>query len=149
MEYLGISLDSILLSVKQAIGIDQDDHAFDMDILMHINGAFSILYQIGVLEKTYTISSEYDKYSDILTDDNIINMVKLYLIYKTRLGFDSSTLQSSVLDSIKNAISELEWRLNIEAPKYFKITTVDNSEIEDSANDSEEKKELYKIMFTK
>lgn len=149
MEYLGISLDSILLSVKQAIGIDKDDHAFDMDIIMHINGAFSILYQIGVLEKTYTISSEYDKYSDIFTDDNIINMVKLYLIYKTRLGFDSSTLQSSVLDSIKNAISELEWRLNIEAPKYFKMTTIDSSEIEDSANDSEEKKELYKIMFSK
>lgn len=148
MEYLGISLDSILLSVKQAIGIDKDDHAFDMDILMHINGAFSILYQLGVLEKTYTISSEYDKYSDIFTDDNITNMVKLYIIYKTRLGFDSSTLQSSVLDSIKNAISELEWRLNIEAPKYFKMTTIDISEIEDSANDSE-KKELYKIMFSK
>jgi hypothetical protein len=149
MEYLGISLDSILLSVKQAIGIDQDDHAFDMDILIHINGAFSVLYQLGVLEKTHIISSEYDRYSDIFADDNIINMVKLYLIYKTRLGFDSSTLQSSVLDSIKNAISELEWRLSIEAPKYFKMTLADSSEVKDLANNSEEKKELYKIMFSK
>ena len=37
--------DSILLSVKKLIGINEDDDSFDVDIIIHINSAISTLFQ--------------------------------------------------------------------------------------------------------
>ena len=40
--------DRILESVKKVLGIAPEYLAFDQDIVMHINSAFSVLHQLGV-----------------------------------------------------------------------------------------------------
>lgn len=107
--------NSILSSVKKLIGILEDDDSFDLDIMLNINAALSTLYQLGVLSKPYSVTSKDDTYSDLIPDDreDVINQIKMYLYYKTRLGFDSSTISASVMDSLKQMIEESEYRLMI------------------------------------
>ena len=40
--------ESILKSVKKILGIYPDDDSFDLDVITHINSAFSVLHQLGV-----------------------------------------------------------------------------------------------------
>lgn len=105
--------DSILSSVKKLIGISDDDRSFDLDIMLNINAASSTLFQLGVLSKPYTVTSKEDTYADILPEasEDVVNQVKMYFVYKTRLGFDSSTLSGTVIEVIKEMIREAEYRL--------------------------------------
>lgn len=106
--------DSILFSIKKLIGISKDDDSFDLDIILNINSACSTLYQLGVIDKPYTVTIENnDTYEDLIPSgkEDAINNIKMYFYYKTKLGFDSSTLSTTVIDVIKNEIKELEWRL--------------------------------------
>lgn len=104
--------DSILFSVKHFIGIPDDD-SFDSDIMIIINNACSTLYQLGVLNSPYFITSKDDTYDDLIPNgsEDIMSQIKEYFICKTRLIFDSSTLSSTVIEVIKETIKELEWRL--------------------------------------
>lgn len=107
--------DSILSSVKKLIGISDDDNSFDLDIMLNINAASSTLYQLGVLQKPFTVTSKDDTYDDLLPggSEDVINQIKMYFVYKTRLGFDSSTLSGIMIDVIKEMIREAEYRLMI------------------------------------
>lgn len=107
--------DSILSSVKKLVGIPEEDKSFDLDIMLNINAASSTLFQLGVLEKPYTITSSEDVYEDLIpgAPEDVVNQIKMYFVYKTRLGFDSSTLSSSVIEVIKEMIKEAEWRLMV------------------------------------
>lgn len=107
--------DSILSSVKKLIGINDDDTSFDMDIILNINAAASTLYQLGVLQKPFTVSSKKDIYDDMLPEgsEDVINQVKMYFVYKTRIGFDSASLTGTMIQTIKELISEAEWRLMV------------------------------------
>lgn len=108
--------DSILSSVKKLIGISEDDKSFDLDIMLNINSAISTLYQLGVIKKPFSVTSKYDIYEDLFSGtsmgtEDVINQIKMYFVYKTKLGFDSSTLSSTVIEVIKDMINEVEWRL--------------------------------------
>lgn len=107
--------DSILSSVKKLIGISEDDTSFDLDIILNINAAASTLFQLGVIDKPYTITSKEDIYTDMIPDgtEDIINQVKMYFVYKTRLGFDSSTMTGTVIEALKEMIAEAEWRMMV------------------------------------
>lgn len=106
--------DSILNSVKKLLGLNPEITDFDVDILMNINAAIFTLTQLGVGPKGgFTVSSAEDTYASFLGEGNKeINQVKMYLYYKTRLSFDPPT-NASVLESLKEAIKEAEWRLNL------------------------------------
>lgn len=105
--------DSILSSVKKLIGISDDDASFDLDIMLNINAASSTLFQLGVLDHPFTVTSKDDTYEDLIPNgtEDVVNQIKMYFVYKTRLGFDSSTLSSAVIDVLKEMIKEAEWRL--------------------------------------
>lgn len=105
--------DSILFSVKKLIGIPEDDETFDLDIMLNINAACSTLLQLGVIQTPYTVTSKEDTYYDMFPNgpDDVVNQVKMYFVYKTKLGFDSSTLSGTVIDVLKEMIREAEWRL--------------------------------------
>lgn len=107
--------DSILSSVKKLIGISEEDKSFDLDIMLNINAASSTLYQLGVLAKPFTVTSKEDSYGDLLPGgpEDVVNQIKMYFVYKTRLGFDSSTLSGTVIEVIKDLIKEAEYRLMI------------------------------------
>lgn len=105
--------DSILSSVKKLIAINEEDKSFDLDIMLNINAAISTLYQLGIVEKPLTITSKEDTYSDLLPDasEDVVNQVKMYFVYKTKLGFDNASLTGTMIQTIKELISEAEWRL--------------------------------------
>ena len=75
--------DSILISTKKVLGINEEYENFDLDILTHINAAFSILNQLGVgPENGFFVSDSSDGWSDISVPDNQLNLIKTYLFKK-------------------------------------------------------------------
>lgn len=107
--------ESILNSVKKLLGIEPDYTDFDPDILMNINAAIMTLRQLGVGPiEGFMITSADETYEDYLGEGNLeTSSVKMYLFYKTKLGFDPPQ-SSTVMTCIKEAIAELEWRLNVQ-----------------------------------
>lgn len=107
-------MESILTSIKKLLGITEDYEHFDTDIIIHINSVFSILTQIGVGSDTgFSISDKTATWSDFISDNTNLEMVKTYVYLKVKLLFDPP-LNSSVTNSMEKTISELEWRLNVE-----------------------------------
>lgn len=103
--------DSILNSIKKSLGIMPNETAFDPDILMHINTAFSKLNQLGVgPSSTFMIEDAEAEWSDFSTNLDI-NMVRSYIFLEVRMLFDPPT--ASVLTSLEKVKAELEWRLNV------------------------------------
>jgi hypothetical protein len=109
-------MDSILNSTKTLLGIDIEENHFDPELILHINSALMNLNQIGVGEDGYMISSEYDTWDSVLGTNTNLDGVKLYVYLKVRLIFDPPT-SAFVLDSIERQITQLEWRLNVQAEK--------------------------------
>lgn len=106
--------ESILTSIKKLLGITEDYTQFDVDIIMHINSVFMILHQVGVgPEDGLMIEDKTYLWEDFLEDPTQFQMVKSYTYMKVRLLFDPPT--GGALESMKQLISEFEWRLNIEA----------------------------------
>ena len=106
--------NSILITIKKLLGIDADDKSFDTDIISHINSVFMILYQIGVgPDHPYTITSDTETWDDFLGDEvGFTTAVISYTHLKVKLMFDTSTLTSSLVQSLTNQANELEARLN-------------------------------------
>ena len=110
-----IMSESILTSIKKLLGITEEYEQFDPDIIMHINSVFMILTQMGVgPSKGFRISGKSAVWSDYMTDNQNLDSVKSYIHLKVKLLFDPP-LSSSVMECMKQLISELEWRLYTES----------------------------------
>ena len=103
--------DSILVSIKQMLGIYDEDTAFDGELILHINGALADLTHVGVGPKEgFTIldkSTRWDEFSD---NQTINAQAKIYVFCKVRLIFDPPS-NSFVVDSITKTKDEAQWRL--------------------------------------
>lgn len=109
-------MDSILTSVKKMLGIAEEYEQFDADVIMHINSVFMILTQLGVgPSEGFSIEDDSAIWSDFIQDSTNIESVKSYVYLRVKLLFDSTSLGSPVIEAMNRQISELEWRLNIEA----------------------------------
>lgn len=105
--------DSILDSTKKAIGLGADYDVFDLDILMHINTAFSTLSQLGVgPEDGFVVEDDKTSWSDYLLAEKERNMVKSYVYLRVRLLFDPPET-SYLINAFNDQVKELEWRLNV------------------------------------
>lgn len=105
--------ESILTTVKDALGVPEDVTAFDKKLIMFINTVFMNLYQIGVGPATcYRISSADNLWSEFTGDSEKMEAVKTYVTLKVHLLFDNTTLSSSVIQLMNDEIKELESRLN-------------------------------------
>jgi hypothetical protein len=104
---------SILRSTKKILGVDPDDTSFDLDIITHINSAFSTLTDIGIgPEEGFVIEDETVEWESYLVDDPIkLTKVKTCIYLRTRLLFDPPT-QAFLLEAFKEQLREAEWRLN-------------------------------------
>lgn len=104
-------MDSILTSVKKLLGIAEECTDFDADLILHINGVFMILNQMGVgPAEGYSIADETGTWSEFLDGSTELEAVKSYMGLKVRLLFDPPQ-SSTTMDAMKNMIAELEWRL--------------------------------------
>jgi hypothetical protein len=104
---------SILISTKKILGIAEDYTVFDLDIITHINTAFSTLTQLGVGPAVgFMIEDETAVWDDFTVDDFQYNSVRSYVFLKTRQLFDPPTT-SYLISAMERQIQELEWRLNV------------------------------------
>lgn len=108
--------ESILVTIKKLLGIDENYDAFDLDILTHINSCLFTLSQLGVgyKNKGFVVTGKNETWSDFLSDISNYQGVKTYIYLKVKLIFDPPT-SSFVIEAMNGQIKELEWRLNLEA----------------------------------
>jgi hypothetical protein len=104
---------SILISTKKILGIADNYTVFDLDIITHINSAFSTLTQLGVgPAEGFMIQGVDEEWTDFVADDLQYNSVKSYVFLKTRQLFDPPQT-SYLISAVERQIQELEWRLNV------------------------------------
>lgn len=109
-------MDSILNSVKAYLGIQEDDTAFDSDILMAINAVMFALNQLGVgPSSVFVVEDSSQTWDDFLGNDSI-GGVREYLNMRVRMLFDPSS-NNQVMDALKEQIAEFEWRIVAEVDK--------------------------------
>lgn len=108
--------DSILTSVKKALGIPSNYDHFDRDILLHLNTVMSILNQLGVgPEEGFIVEDDSTTWSDLFDGDidtNKMMYVKSYVCLRVRLLFDPPT-SSGAIDAMERQMRELEWRITV------------------------------------
>lgn len=106
-------MKSILDSTKKILGIDEAYEAFNLDILTHINTAFSTLSQIGIGPKEgFEIIDETTEWDEYLNGDLNKNAIKTYIYLRVRLLFDPPQTGHHMA-AVNEQIKELEWRLNV------------------------------------
>jgi len=105
---------SILKSTKKILGVGDDDTSFDLDIITHINSAFSTLTDLGVGPETgFTIEDDTAEWDSYLSDDLAkLSKVKTVVYLQVKLIFDPPT-SGYLLDTTKQLLQEAQWRLNV------------------------------------
>lgn len=105
---------SILTSTKKILGLAADYTAFDLDVITHINTAFSTLTQLGIgPSQGFAIHDDTAVWADFMgANDYELNSVKTYVYLRVRLLFDPPTT-SYLIQAFKDQLQELEWRLSV------------------------------------
>ena len=105
---------SILISTKKVLGIAADYTAFDLDILTHINTAFSTLTQLGIGPSVgFMVEDDEAVWTDFIGADLKLHSVKSYVFLKVRMLFDPPQT-SYLIEAMEHQIAEIEWRLNVD-----------------------------------
>lgn len=143
--------NSIFLTVKKLLGVAEEYHAFDIDILTAINATFLTLNQLGIGPR---LPFQLPLMADLLPDDEeetwrddpaitttwddflgdqkeYLAAVQTYVYQRVRLIFDPPT-NSFLVDAIQKSCEEFEWRFTVQ-PKT-----------EGAVEDVEERKTIYK-----
>lgn len=104
--------ESILKSTKKILGLADNYTAFDLDVITHINSAFSILDQLGVGPEGGFIIEDYrDEWGDFEVPQNQLNLIKTYIFLRVRMLFDPPTT-SFLIEATNNQLKEYEWRIS-------------------------------------
>lgn len=103
---------SILDSIKQMLGIYEDDKNFDKELIIYINGALMIINQLGVGPNGYTIKDNTNTWDELFVDRTDLELVKTSVYLRVRLVFDPPQ-NSFLVSAIKDQIMEYDWRIEI------------------------------------
>ena len=106
---------SILDSVKRLLGISRHDDGFDYEIKDMINAEFLTLHQLGIgPEAGFSITGPDELWDDYTDNLHLQDAVRQFIHLRVRMVFDPPA-SSTVAEAINNRISELEFRMNIQA----------------------------------
>lgn len=107
--------ENILASIKQLIGSEDDYEHFNRPLILCINSAFSILFQLGVgpTDKAFSILDGSEVWSDF-TDEAHLELVKNYIGIKAQKMFDPPA-NSFLMSALNDMEKEYEWRLTVMA----------------------------------
>lgn len=107
-------MDSILNTIKLALGVEADYNDFDTNILLDINSAIFNLNQLGVgPNSSFVVKGEGETWENLLGDTIQLELAKSYILAKVRLSFDPPS-NSFLVDAIQKQIAEYEWRLIVQ-----------------------------------
>ena len=120
--------ESILNTTKKILGISEDYKAFDLDIVTHINSVLGTLNDLGVGPVNgFMITGPDETWDELIENEMRLNRVKSYVYLRVRLLFDPPT-SSFHLESLKEQVKEMEWRLTnvieINIPNTAPTTTL-------------------------
>lgn len=103
--------ESILKSIKQALGYDLDE-AFDVDIMMHINTVFATLTDLGIgPDEGYIVRNDTQKWTDFYGEaDATLGRAQTYVWAKVKLAFDPPGTPHHI-KALEDIAKEAEWRL--------------------------------------
>lgn len=108
-------MESILNSIKKLLGIPAEQDDFDIDVILHINSAFSDLYDIGVgPSEAFVIQDDNDVWESFTEGDMNYENVKQYVYISVKIVFDPPA-SSAHLTALQNKLKELEWKLQVKA----------------------------------
>lgn len=114
--------ESILNSIKKALGLSKDYHAFDFEIIMHINSALSNLTQLGVGPADgFAIEDDESEWDDLLNGNKRLSNAKSFVYLKVRMLFDPPGTQH-LLVATEKLIEEETWRLAVSSDPYLPQT---------------------------
>lgn len=107
---------SILRNTRKVLGIGVNDTSFDLDVILHINSAFSILTQIGVgPPEGFMIIDETAQWEDFIVGfiefAPYLAQVKICVYLRVRLAFDPPQM-GFLLKALEEQIAEHEKRLS-------------------------------------
>jgi len=102
--------NSILNTIKQMLGIEEEQTDFDTDILIHINTALNILHQLGGCDEWIQIEGPSTEWDEVTMDIQKIQMIKTWMYMKVKLMFDPP-INSTLISSMERQIAELEFRI--------------------------------------
>ena len=103
--------DSVLLSIKQMLGISPEDTSFDVNVIMSINTALTTLMDLGLTEvEDEIVTDDIMTWDDLLGGRTDIEYVKTYVYQKVKMIFDPPT-STAAIDAMQRSINELEWRI--------------------------------------
>lgn len=107
--------DSILRTVRDAIGIGADSSEFDTELVMHINAALGTLNQNGVGLPVF-VEDESLTWAQFKDDTQVegnvyYHMVPLFVKLSTKLIFDPPP--PSAVEMYKSQVDQMLWRLKV------------------------------------
>ena len=99
---------SILRSIRQRIGPSAQYDAFDTDLIVLINSAFSRLCQLGAGPKEpFHIEDESSEWTDFIEDGHLED-IKDYVYLSVKLTFDPPT-NGNVLNAYQEKLNKYEY----------------------------------------
>lgn len=109
-------MGGILEDIKSMLGIEKEDTAFDIEVLLHTNSAIATLTQLGVGPPDgYEVTGYTNLWSELLLERKDLNDVKSYIYIRVRLIYDPPA-NSYLVKSYEEQAKELEWRIEVKSP---------------------------------
>lgn len=102
----------ILKSIKEFLGISENDDSFDKDLIVYANGALNILTQVNV--GSDIILTDQSKWKHFIEAplEATLGMIIQYVCLSTKVIFDPPP--PSTRDVMTGRIDELLWRLQLQ-----------------------------------
>lgn len=108
--------ENILSDVKNQVGVETDDNAFDKHLIPAINSVFMFLKRMGVgPDEGFMIKPDgNEQWTDFMEESPELEAVKAYIALKVGMMFDPPT-STALAEAKKENIRELEWTLHLSA----------------------------------
>ena len=126
--------DSIVVTIKKMLGLDDAYTPFDTDVIVLINAAFMTLCQMGIGPREGYEVSDYDQtWDEFLTNKVMLGAVKTWVYLQVKMGFDPPT-NSFVMDAMKQQSEQILFRLNVQAESVERMPFMTEDGLKRGAN---------------
>lgn len=105
--------ESIVSSIKNALGLADEYDPFDKELLMYINSAVATLTQLGVGPSEGIIVDPDTKWAVLLEDQAKLQGACSYISMRVKLLFDTGSMSQHVVAAHEKMIEEEAWRLTV------------------------------------
>lgn len=105
-------MESILNSIKRYLGIHIDDNSFDEEIMMHTNGALSVVNQLGAGPPNGFRITGFSETWDDFMGSKLFELVKEDVFLRVKLSFDPPA-NSFLVTALKEQLKEYDWRIEV------------------------------------